>query len=141
MRALRVEIEDSGLDSDLSGSNGEEESRYVFVASTSDRMKNLSEQGADSGEPEKRLDSSTGRVTMKKRVSTATGKYMTIVGAEKDCRVRSVAAIEIHRASVCKYVQLVERYMTEANAHGRILQFDLQMVRVKHTCRNVPAQG
>ena len=41
VRTLRVEIEDSGPDSDLSGSNGEEEPRHVLVAATSYRTKKV----------------------------------------------------------------------------------------------------
>ena len=57
-------IEDSGSDSDLSGSNGKEELRNVFVAATSYRMKNLGDEGADPGE--KRLEGSADRITMNK---------------------------------------------------------------------------
>ena len=41
VRFLRSEIEDTGLYSDLSGSNGEEEPRRVFVTANSDHVKNL----------------------------------------------------------------------------------------------------
>ena len=64
LRALRVEIEESGPDSYLSGSNGEEEPRNVFVAATSDRMKNLGDQGADPGE--NCLEGSADCVTLNK---------------------------------------------------------------------------
>ena len=64
VRTFRVEIEDSGSDSDLSGSNGEEEPRYVFVAAASDRMNNLGDQMAGPGE--KHLDGSADRVKMHK---------------------------------------------------------------------------
>ena len=64
MRTLRVEVENSGSDSDLSGSNGEEEPQNVFVAATSDRMNILGDQGANPGE--KRLEGSADRITMNK---------------------------------------------------------------------------
>ena len=64
VKALRVEIEDSGSDSDLSGSNAEEEPRNVFVAATSDRMKNVVDKGADPGD--KRLEGSANRFTLNK---------------------------------------------------------------------------
>ena len=45
-----MEIEESGSDSDLSRSEGKEKPRNVFVATTSDRIKNLRDQGADPDE-------------------------------------------------------------------------------------------
>ena len=62
MRTLHVEIEESGSDSDLSRSEGKEKPRNVFVATTSDRMKKLEEQGADPDE--KLLKVSVDRVMM-----------------------------------------------------------------------------
>ena len=59
-----MEIEDSGSDSDLSRSNGEEEPQNVFVAATSDRINNLGDQGVYPGE--KRLEGSADHFTMKK---------------------------------------------------------------------------
>ena len=41
VRALRVEIQESGSEIDFSGSSREEEPRNVFVAATSECMKNL----------------------------------------------------------------------------------------------------
>ena len=64
VRAIRVEIEDSGSDSALSRSNGEEKPRNVFVAATSDLLKDLGDQGA--GPAEKRLDGSATRITLNK---------------------------------------------------------------------------
>ena len=92
----------------------EEEPRNVFVAAASDRIKNLGDQSADSGE--KPLEGSEDRVKMYKAYTHCGLKRHDDRWCWKILTSQSVAAKELRRTSACTCVQLVERYMAVVNA-------------------------